>query len=212
MRQYTKEYIKSLLDKFMDGTTTLDEEDTLSSFFAHEEVPEEWEDYRQMFLELESMKPEQIEQPKSKRRWVIWSAAAAVVATLILTTLQLPRHEQPQKILAAKTDTVSVLRSEAPSEEPQPDTTAQRKSLPSPQIPKKRRIRKQQPTLTDIDKTYVLTAEAEKKRAEIEKQMISCQQEVIGAQLSAYGYIPVMQEDGTIIYIHEQTEYLAYEE
>ena len=31
-------------------------------------------------------------------------------------------------------------------------------------------------------------------------------------QLAAYGYIPVMQEDGTIIYINEQTNYIAYEE
>ena len=55
-----------------------------------------------------------------------------------------------------------------------------------------------EPTMTDIDKTYELMAEAE--------------QEVIEAQLAAYGYIPVMQEDGTIIYIHEQTELLSYEE
>ena len=48
--------------------------------------------------------------------------------------------------------------------------------------------------------------------------IISCtkptpaQQEIIEAQLAAYGYIPVMQEDGTIIYINEQTEFIAYEE
>jgi hypothetical protein len=52
--------------------------------------------------------------------------------------------------------------------------------------------------MTDIDKTYALMAEAE--------------QEVIEAQLAAHGYIPIMQEDGTIIYIHEQTKLLSYEE
>jgi hypothetical protein len=47
---------------------------------------------------------------------------------------------------------------------------------------------------------------------ETERQMAQCQQEIIEAHLAAYGYIPVMQEDGTIIYMNEQTNYIAYEE
>ncbi len=31
MIRYTKEYIQSLLDKYMDGTTTLEEEDIIAS-------------------------------------------------------------------------------------------------------------------------------------------------------------------------------------
>jgi hypothetical protein len=47
---------------------------------------------------------------------------------------------------------------------------------------------------------------------EAEQQMAQCQQELVEAQLAAYGYIPVIQEDGTIIYINEQNELIAYEE
>ena len=171
MTRYTKEYIAKLLDKYMDGTSTLEEEDILADYFHHGNVPEEWEDYRQLFSEIEAMKP----QPKVKKRWIGWSVAASVAVLFIA-------------IMWQQTETITVA----------PDTTIQQEVQPQPVQTKKRRLRKPKPTMTDIDKTYALMAEAE--------------QEVIEAQLAAHGYIPVMQEDGTIIYIHEQTELLSYEE
>ena len=39
MTHYTKEYIENLLDKFMDGVTTLEEEDILVSYFRGKDVP-----------------------------------------------------------------------------------------------------------------------------------------------------------------------------
>ena len=44
MTRYTKEYIAKLLDKYMDGTSTLEEEDILAHYFHSENVPQEWED------------------------------------------------------------------------------------------------------------------------------------------------------------------------
>jgi hypothetical protein len=58
------------------------------------------------------------------------------------------------------------------------------------------------PTIHDVDKAYALMAQA-KAEAEVK---------AIEAQLAAYGYVPVMQEDGTIVYINEQTNFIAYEE
>ena len=77
---------------------------------------------------------------------------------------------------------------------------------------KKRRLRKVEPTIHDIDKSYTLMAEAEQAQREADQQIAQYQQEIIEAQLAAYGFIPVKQEDGTIIYINEQSEYIAYEE
>ena len=79
MIQYTKAYIQSLLDKYMDGTTTLDEEDILSEYFRGKDIPQEWGDYRQLFQEIEAMKP----QPKTNRRWIGWSVAAAIMAGIL---------------------------------------------------------------------------------------------------------------------------------
>ena len=192
MIKYTKEYIAKLLDKYMDGTSTLEEEDILAAYFQGQDIPQEWADYQQLFQEIEAMKP----QSKVRKRWIGWSVAASV-AVLFITMMwqqtRQPNTEQTSAVLTAKADTVSSSRVEQKT-----DTTTFQKVQPQPVQTKKRRLRKPKPTMTDIDKTYALMAEAE--------------QEVIEAQLAAHGYIPVMQEDGTIIYIHEQKELLSYEE
>ncbi len=65
---------------------------------------------------------------------------------------------------------------------------------------------------TLLDKAYALMAQVEQEQREVERQLEQVQQEIIEAQLAAYGFIPVKQEDGTIVYINEQTNYIAYEE
>ena len=59
MIRYTKAYIKDLLDKYMDGTSTLEEEDILADYFRGKDIPQEWEDYRLLFQEIEAMKKDQ---------------------------------------------------------------------------------------------------------------------------------------------------------
>ena len=222
MMHNTKDDIKGLLAKFMDGTTTLEEEDALARYFRGENVPQEWEDYRLMFQELEAMKPaeEATEtaivtelRPAAKRRWIGWGVAAAVVAGLLYVVIPKGQDGQTETAtLVAKTDsTVTV------EKEPSPAVLAV-DSIPKPEQrlepapTKKRSLRKKEPTMTDIDKTYTLLAQAEQEQEEAERQMAQAQQEVVKAQLASYGYMPVMQEDGTIIYINEQTEFIAYEE
>ena len=161
MTKYSKDYIAKLLDRYLDGTSTLGEEDILADYFHRGNVPEEWADFQQLFQEIEAMKPQS--------------------------------KEKTSAVLTAKADTVSCSQVEQKT-----DTATFQKVQPQPVKIKKRRLRKPKPTMTDIDKTYALMAEAE--------------QEVIEAQLAAHGYIPIMQEDGTIIYIHEQTKLLSYEE
>ena len=192
MIKYTKEYIAKLLDKYMDGTSTLEEEDILMVYFRGQDIPQEWADYQQLFQEIEAMKP----QPKVKKRWIGWSVAASVAVLFITMMWQQTGQqdtEQTSAILTAKADTVSSSQVEQKS-----DTATFQEVQPQPVQTKKRRLRKPKPTMTDIDKTYALMAEAEQK--------------VVEAQLAAHGYIPVMEEDGTIVYIHEQTELLSYEE
>ena len=204
MIQYTKAYIEGLLDKFMAGTSTLEEEDILSQYFAQANIPAEWEQYRLLFAELEAMKPAE----KPKRTWLKWGVAAAAVVAGVLY-LAIPSHREGQiedQPLMVQTDTTTT------TPQAKPDTTSLQKEEVLPEQTKKLRLRKPQPTMTDYDKAYALMAQAENERMEAERQLEQAQQEVLEAQLAAYGYIPVMQEDGTIIYINEQTNYIAYEE
>lgn len=221
MKRYTKEYIEKLLAKYMDGTTTLDEEDALAQYFRHQEVPREWEDYRLLFQEIDAMKPlspeiAEIEpkivamQPENRwKRWMGWGVAAAVVAGILYFAIP-SKPIEPTAPLTAKVDTVTtVVQPEIRTSETKTDTISPQKTpFQSP----KRSRRKPRPTMLDHDKAYVLMAQAEQEIRDVERQLAQCQQEIVEAQLAALGYIPVMQEDGTIIYINEQQNLIAYED
>ena len=208
MIRYTKAYIKDLLDKYMDGTSTLEEEDILANYFRGKDIPQELEDYRLLFQEIEAMKP----QPKTNKRWIGWSVAAAIVAGVLYVAVpsQQTIHQQADPLIA-QSDTIVQSSENAPIELA-PDTMPKQKEQVQPIQTKKRSIRKLAPTIHDIDKAYALMAQVEQEQREVEQQMAQCQQEIIEAQLAAYGFIPVKQEDGTIVYINEQTNDIAYEE
>ena len=208
MIRYTKTYIKDLLDKYMDGTSTLEEEDILANYFRGNDIPQEWEDYRLLFQEIEAMKP----QTKISKRWIGWSVVAAIVAGILYVAVprQQTKHQQTDPLIA-QSDTIVQSSEKAPIELT-PDTMLKQREQVQPVQPKKRRIRKLEPTIHDIDKAYALMAQAEQEQREVERQLEQVQQEIIEAHLAAYGFIPVKQEDGTIVYINEQTNDIAYEE
>ncbi len=206
MIRYTKAYIKDLLDKYMDGTSTLEEEDILANYFRGKDIPQEWEDYRLLFQEIEAMKP----QPKTNKRWIGWSVAAAIVTGVLYVAVpsQQTIHQEADPLIA-QSDTIVQSSEQAPIELV-PDTMPKQKEQVLPIQTKKRSIRKLKPTMHDYDKAYALMAQTEQE--DIELQLEQAQQEIIEAHLAAYGFIPVKQEDGTIVYINEQTNDIAYEE
>ena len=208
MIRYTKAYIKDLLDKYMDGTSTLEEEDILADYFRGKNIPQELEDYRLLFQEIEAMKP----QTKISKRWIGWSVAAAIVAGILYVAVprQQTIHQQADPLMA-QSDTI-VQSSEQVPLEIAPDTMPKQKEEILPIQTKKRSIRKLKPTMHDYDKAYALMAQAEQEQRDIELQLEQAQQEIIEAHLAAYGFIPVKQEDGTIVYINEQINDIAYEE
>jgi len=208
MIQYTKQYIEQLLDKFMAGTSTLEEEDILSQYFAQNRIPTEWEQYRLLFAELEAMKP----TAKPRRTWLRWGIAAALTGVVFAAVLFLNGKPTEPMMADNKTLQTDSVKTEMYNEKSLPDTTVQQGQQFVPQKSVKRRKRKMEPTIHDYDKAYALMAQAEQERMEAERQIEQAQREIIEAQLAAYGYIPMMQEDGTIIYINEQKNYIAYEE
>ena len=209
MIKYTKEYIAKLLDKYMDGTSTLEEEDILAHYFHSGNVPEEWEDYRQLFSEIETMQPK-----RQKRRWAFLGVAAAAVAGLLYMAVPSEQVDlQPDNAaLTAKTDTARAIQPRETEMDRKTDSVEIIRDEPRPMQSRKRRLRKTEPTINDYAKTYNLMAEAAKGQQEAEEQITQCRQELTEARLLSLGYIPVEQEDGTILYINEQTKYLAYEE
>lgn len=86
-----RERIQTLIDRFFDGTTTLDEERRLYAFFASDSVPPEMEEMREMFLDFAAIGIPAAEGagtvPSTPRRksslTVMWWAAACVVAVVL---------------------------------------------------------------------------------------------------------------------------------
>lgn len=81
----TNEKIHFLIERFLDAETTLEEERELYAFFAQKDIPEEFEDYREMFVGYAEMAKESEEQkPKVvKFRWMKSLSIAASVALFV---------------------------------------------------------------------------------------------------------------------------------
>ena len=117
--------IQNLLDKYMDGATSNEEEATLRKYFEEHsnDIPEEWESYRALFsyigfeqmnlsqilkeeeekeedFEKEDIAKENIEKEKvSRSRWLKYfgtSAAAAAIIAFILVGIQKLTQPQPE--------------------------------------------------------------------------------------------------------------------
>ncbi|MGN0214207.1 MAG: hypothetical protein ACI4AH_05295 [Muribaculaceae bacterium] len=77
-----KEHIATLIERFMNGESSLADEEQLSRYFASHEVDAEWMPYKQMFAYFDSGMLDAPVQSKPKgvvRRWIWRSTCAAAV-------------------------------------------------------------------------------------------------------------------------------------
>lgn len=114
MKRYTEEYIERLLAKFMDGTSSVEEESILGEYFRTQGGREEWAEYRRMFAYFDcgmTSLPSAETTQKAHRRFAFlhpkWIAAAAAVAilTVIVSVWQLKEDSAGQTALAEKNAT-----------------------------------------------------------------------------------------------------------
>ena len=82
--------IKKLLDKYLEGNTTIKEERILSDYFNSEDVKPEWAAYKSMFSFFNEAKEEESTKafvPKVKPLWKSWQNIAAILMLAVATTL-----------------------------------------------------------------------------------------------------------------------------
>lgn len=139
-----KEHISNLLERFMNGESTLAEEELLSRYFTTHEVDAEWEPYKQMFAYFDSgmadeaqpaaaKEAEQAAQPNVVRfRWLRVAAAAAVALLLATGLWQLfdGSDELPQVDLQTSPGYAQQSHAE------EPDTVRSRKVMATDVAPK----------------------------------------------------------------------------
>lgn len=103
-----KDTIKELLDRFMDGKTTIAEERQLADWFRTAIVPEEWIAYKDMFAYFDAGmpadEPQQTVEPEGtavrRKALLWWAAAVAVVALLCSVAVWTTRTSAPEKPIA----------------------------------------------------------------------------------------------------------------
>ena len=107
--------IQDLLDKYMDGATSNEEEATLRKYFEEHanDIPEEWESYRALFcyIRFEQMDLSQILKEEKKEEWEFlnkkasrsrWlkyfgtSVAAAAIIAFLIVGIQKIAQPQPE--------------------------------------------------------------------------------------------------------------------
>ena len=212
MIHYTKEYISRLLDRFMAGESTLEEEDLLSEYFRRGDVPEEWRDYQTLFAEWS----QPAEQPARRPVWR-WAVAAAVVAGVAVFVVTPSRHAgQPDGPVVAQTavsppaDTIAAPADTAVAPALRPDTVATPASRPAAKPKQRRRM----PRINDDVRRYALLAQMQQEEERVRQEVQRCHEEAAIAQMAVQGYRPIRLDGGTLEFIpqDEESEYYAYEE
>lgn len=100
-----KRQIQALLDKYLAGETSNEEEELLRNYFEEhgDDIPEEWKSFRALFSfigfeklnllanedsEEENNKPQQRAKKNNLRRYITISAAAAIALVLTITGIR----------------------------------------------------------------------------------------------------------------------------
>lgn len=111
-----EEYIKQLLDKYLDGETSSAEERALRGYFTNKgnNIPEEWMPYRALFAYIAEERADEDETAetidinvnkagKAHRRGWIYAAATAAAAILIaVVMISLPRQNDNYAVIDGK--------------------------------------------------------------------------------------------------------------
>lgn len=207
MKPYSQHQIEELLNKFMEGNTTIEEESLLSEYFSTTpHIPDEWADYKAMFGYLDrglegDLLPESASP--THRKWLWWtsiSAAAAVVALVFgLKALNNTETTQPvSRPIAAQNDAKKGGNHLVAKNEEADISTPATDNAEAVAVEPQRRLK----SVTHHQSQADLMAQNERLHRELEE----LNQRAIIIDMEAMGYQAVMDENGTIVYVDAQQE------
>jgi hypothetical protein len=209
MKRYSQHQIKALLDKFMDGQTTVEEEAMLAEYFRSSDVPTKWEDYRLMFDYFDrgmegDLVP--VEQPHpsltrlmGRRWWGIAAAAcitAAIVATVLLHSPATTTAPESPPIIAQEADTIATPVTVETEQQPQQLASANPVRPNNPVNPVSRKIRRLQ------TRNERLARENER----LQRELADLKRRAFIIDMEANGFRAIQDEDGSIVLIDIEQE------
>ena len=224
MKPYSRHQIEALLDKFMAGKTTIEEESMLSLYFSSShEVPPEWEDYKALFgyidRGLEGDLLPATSSP-SHRKWLWWvpaTAAAIVILIFGFKVLNKPETTQPisPPTIAQNVEQKDVtIDQKSDNHLTMNESTDNNISAPNKaeSVAIKHQPRKQKRSL-EVSHHYEaqtnLIAQNERLLQEnerLQRELEELNQRAIIVDMEAMGYQAVKDENGSIIFVDIQQE------
>ena len=208
MKRYSQHHIKALLDKFMDGQTTVEEEALLADYFrSHDDVPAEWEDYRDMFAYFDrGMKGDLVPTRRTplltRRHWWGIAAAACITAAIVTTTMlhQPTTSTLPETPPAIAQHEDSIVTPAVVETEPQQLASATTATLES---------RGNASTTRQASRNRRLARENERLAQEnerLQRELADLKRRAFIIDLEANGFRAVQDEDGSIVLIDLEQE------
>lgn len=159
-----KDDMKTLLDRFMAGQTTLEEEDRLARYFRSGKAPDEWRDYREMFAYFDEGMPDgrynQHRGLRNRRIAVLFGALAVAASIALLLVVVLPHGGNESMVPAPMASACAVANSDTVGVE-SPSDSARNVAEPSEQ-PRRRIIHKYKYS-PEPPRVYLAEASAETK-------------------------------------------------
>lgn len=209
MKRYSQQQIQDLLDKFMNGLTSLEEEAALGDYFRTHEVPQEWEDYRLMFgyfdrgMEGDLVPMEESRPPLTQlmgRRWWGIAAAACITAVIVATTvLHRPATttvSAPPPAIVQKVDSIATPVTVETEQQPQ--------QLASSTPP--RPVKPSRPVSKSTRRLQAENAKLARENERLQRELADLRRRAFIIDLEANGFRAVQDEDGSIVLIDLEQE------
>lgn len=216
MKQLSQQQAGTLLDRYMDGLTSVEEEAALRRYFRdHDDIPDEWQDYKVMFTYLDSgMEDSNLSVPAQEpqrvsliqqmgRRWWGIAAAAVITAVVVVTaTLRLTPSstlpEQPAVTAQVDIDTVSI----PPTVETEPQQLASTTSA----CPVGRGSASATRQATRTRRLQAENAKLAQENERLQRELADLKRRAFIIDLEANGFRAVQDEDGSIVLIDLEQE------
>ena len=218
MKRYSQHQIKALLDRFMDGQTTVEEEALLAEYFRSSDVPAEWEDYRLMFSYFDhgmegDLVPVEQQRPTltrliGRRWWGIAAAAcitAAIVATAVLhqpeSTTTVP--ETPE--IASNENTPIRETQDDASQQTTPEQPVETQNLASRAATGKTGHNRKNSHMSQR-RLQAENAKLARENERLQRELADLKRRAFIIDLEANGFRAVQDEDGSIVLIDLEQE------
>jgi len=183
-KQYTKQEITAILNKFMAGETNLEEENVLAEYFRTHEVSDEWKEYKEMFAMFDggAVDIEQEAKPTAKPkivplRWVMTGIAASILFLIGFSVLIKDERLTEQQPVVAETieqSTPQPVVSEPIVEEKQEEVLPEVQPTPQPAKKRRKAVKKQS---TPIEEPLLADAEPKTEEPMPEETKVEPRQE-----------------------------------